>query len=317
VKRPFISVVVPTMRVGGLDILIEGLRGQTFRDFELVLVDAIERRIGDFDFAGVGAFIPAFTHVKPFENEFPVAMFCQMANTGLAHARGEVVFMMVDYTWLPPHTLAEHATWHRANPQANRALLMPHEYRVLPPLKKVFADKAYKSDTGTVRTDNAEARRYAADVVSGALNDCMFSIFEHSFFGDARELEVHPKWGGADPKNRAFEGRAEGAWFHAKNESIKLEALLAANGWDEDLDGTHCFQDSDIADRLTATQGMEWYLSKAAQAQIINPRTCFPFAERQRDYMSNELLWKTKRDEGYPERVNSWSIVEKRKELGL
>ena len=38
---PYLSIVVPTMRVGGLNILFDALAAQRFTDFELVLVDGL------------------------------------------------------------------------------------------------------------------------------------------------------------------------------------------------------------------------------------------------------------------------------------
>ncbi|HYE92598.1 MAG TPA: glycosyltransferase [Terriglobales bacterium] len=319
---PYISVVVPTMRVGGLDVLWSGLVQQTFKDFELVLVDGIQARIGSIDFPGI-----AWQHVAPFNNEFPVASFCHYANTGLVHARGEIVFMMVDYTWLPPETLEAHAAWHRRHDDPRAALMMPHEYRELPVLAFTFGNGIpfdYRSGTGDPALDNAEARRYAQNVASGAHDAHFWSIFNHPFNADddARHLAVHPKWGGADPKNRLVCPPGESVlldntYFHAKNESVKRSMLLDANGWDEDLDGTHCFQDNDLSDRLTRKHDVTWFLRKDAIAQIVNPRTVFPFAERERDYMTNLLLWKSKQAAGYVEPVNTWSLREKRKELRI
>lgn len=310
-KRPFISVVVPTMRVGGLDVLCAGLAGQTFRDFELVLSDNVGPRVGLMDLRAA----PGFVHTVPEGNEFPLAQFCRTSNEALVHARGEVVFMMVDYTWLPPNTLAEHAKFHRENPEKTAALMMPHEYRELPQLCLTFEKCEYKSGLETRDADNAEAQRYAEDVANGVHEDNFWSIFEKPMTpgDDPREaLAVHPKWGGADPKNKLPAGSIVGNYFHAKNESVKLDVLLDANGWDEDLDGTHCFQDSDLAERLEVRHGVRWTLSHAAQAQIINPRTVFPFAKRERDYMTNEMVWKRKKARGYVDPVNDWSIRDRR-----
>ena len=38
-KTPYLSVVFPTMRPGGLDFVFSSLENQTFKDFELVFAD--------------------------------------------------------------------------------------------------------------------------------------------------------------------------------------------------------------------------------------------------------------------------------------
>ena len=315
-SKPFISVVCPTMRIGGLDVLVAGLADQTFQDFELILSDGIQSRIGAFDFAALPG---QATHVAPRGNPFPVAGFCRFSNEALVHARGNVIVFITDYTYLPPNTLEEHAAFHKAHPEREAAFMMPHEYRELPKLAESFASWNYKSGLPTREEDNAEARRYAADVAFGSHDANFWSIFREPMKpGDdpRKTLAIHPIWGGADPKNKLPPGPVDGNYFHAKNESVKLDVLLEINGWDEDLDGTHAYQDSVLAGTLRARHGMRWTLSHAAQAQIINPRTVFPFAERERDYMTNEMIWRRKEARGFADPVNDWSLREARKAAG-
>ncbi len=287
------------MRVGGLDVLFMGLAGQTYRDFELVLVDGIAARIGMFN-----PDVPGFVHVKPKDgpHQFPIAAFCNYANTGLIHASGDIVLFVTDYTWLPPDTLAVHAKFHDLHPEKQAALMMPHEYRALPRLSAGFP---------TYRDEDTD--RYARDVESGYLAGCYYSIFATHMAGDPRMWPLDLKWGGADPKNNHVPGPIDGNFFHAKNESVKLETVLDVNGWDEDLDGTHAFQDSVLSGRLSDLAGVQWTLSHACVAQIVNPRPVFPFAKRIYAWESNELIWQVKKARGFPP-ANDFDLRELRRE---
>ena len=178
------------MRVGGLDVLCAGLRGQTFKDFELVFSDAlydyrpniaerfaeacvephpVDRRsryslnIADHD-------VP-FVHVKPRDHRFPLNTYCRVMNEGLVAAHGDIVLLVTDYTWLPPDLIERHVRFHDAHgPKAG--LMGPHRYARLPSLGFQFSPHGklgpYKQD---------ETARYVSDVTEGRLDGAMFSIF--------------------------------------------------------------------------------------------------------------------------------------------
>jgi hypothetical protein len=287
---PFLSVVVPTMRVGGLDVLTHGLRGQVFRDFELVLVDALR------DLRGHALDEEEYqvTHVAPVDNPFPLNAFCRYANTGLLHARGEIVVFVTDYTYLPPDCLQRHAQFH-ASHDFVEALMCPHQYLGLPPLRSSFP--TYKQ---------SEVERYALDVEAGKLDDCMWTIFQKEFSrADADSLPLDAIYGWADPKMKMGSGPIDPTFFHAKNESVRREHVNAIDGWDEQLDHAHCYQDSDLADRLSTLRGVRWILDQTNVAYIVNPRTVFCFPKRERNESDNERIWHERKAAGYPGRVDS------------
>jgi hypothetical protein len=296
---PFISVVVPTMRIGGLDVLFSGLESQTYRDFELVLADGLKTRrpkLRETTFPK--------THVEPWDNPFPVNAFCRFANTGLAHARGTVVLFVTDYTLLPPHALETHASFHAAPGVERKGLMCPHEYRGLPPLRPEFP-----------RYANGDTERYANDCASGKLDLLGHSIFAQEIESGSLPLASLPvdSMAGADPKLHMTHGLIRPDFFHAKNESCRLRHVLEINGWDEDLDGTHCWQDSDLSDRLAQKCGLEWTLKPGCVADIINPRSVFPFARRVRPYETNYDVWQQKKAAGYP-KPNAFDLGALRRE---
>src|SRR5258708_419893 len=133
-SAPFISVCVPTNRVGGLDILVAGLLAQSFTDFELVISDAVQRRQRAFIPAGTLPFM--VRHVSPRFSRFPESQFSHVANEAVAAARGEIILFIVDYTWLPPTLLETHANFH-ARHDRRQALMMPHQYYEMPALHQI------------------------------------------------------------------------------------------------------------------------------------------------------------------------------------
>lgn len=289
------------MRCGGVDALLHGLSGQTFRDFELVLCDALwsyrhEQVVAEADNVGV-----SIKHVDVAGNKFPLCSYCRHMNTALVHATGEIAVLLVDYTWLPPDNLQRHADFHAARP-SNYGLMGPHRYTIFPPLAKTFP--SYQ---------NADTDKYAEDVRSGKLTEVMLSVFEQPFNQDARLLATD-QIGGRDVKHDLPAGPCDPTNLHCKNESVRLEHLVTINGFDEDLDGTHGWQDSDIADRLTQKCGIQWIVDPTHVAEIVNPRYSFPFGARERPFMTNEDVWRTKKAAGYP-RVNEWDLAEARKRV--
>ena len=308
--KPFISIVVPTMRIGGLDVLVSGLLRQAFKDFELVLVDGVKNSRPDV-FSGRD--IPFHvTHVEPIGNPFPVNSFCRYANTGIVHARGDVVLFLTDYTWLPPDGVGTHARFHEA--AGGRGLMCPHEYTALPALSPDF--HPYAGSTATRHPDGVSADAYAHDVFSGATSGFGWTIFARAFSQEDDPRTMPPdSMKGVDPKLHLPPGPVVPSMFHGKNESCPIDVVLSINGWDEEMDGCHGWQDLDISDRFTAKTGIQWTLDPSNIAHIVNPRHVFPNGNRLRPYQTNEAMWQAKKAAGFPVRPNSWDLAEARAKI--
>jgi glycosyltransferase involved in cell wall biosynthesis len=306
-SKPLVSVLCPSMRVGGLDVLVAGLRAQTFKDFELVFSDAIaehRNRLIETLPNALASDLMWHTpfnivHVRPRDHRFPLNTYCRVMNEGLVAANGEIVLLITDYTWLPPDLIERHVRFHEANgPKAG--FMGPHRYVRLPELSPVFEKYVHSEQ---------ETARYVSDVRSGRLDSCMFSIFAEPYNRNAAE---EPEDGYArDGKRDQPAGPIGFSYLHCKNESVRLEHLIAINGFDEDLDESHAYQDSDIADRLSVKRGIDWQLDPTMIAHIVNPRTIFPLSKRLRSHQDNERVWRAKQAAGYP-RVNNWSLAEAR-----
>lgn len=274
---PHVSVCMPTMRVGGLDVVVHGLQNQTFRDFELCIGDAVPRtRIDCLEQIQRAGFV--IKHGMATVNPFPVASFCKFANIALALADGEIIVFITDYTWLPPDCLQRHVDWHTEHAGDRVGLMAPHQYAACPPLHDDFP----RYEPGT----EADVHRYAADVTTGALDAFGWTIFAEPFAQDPRQMPLCVQ-AGQDPKLGELPGGIDRLAFHGKNESVKRARAVEVGGWNEALDGTHGWQDSEMADAL----GCSWTLDPAIVAFIVNPRQHFPFAQRLRDIRTNEALW--------------------------
>lgn len=97
---PTVSVVMPTARYGGLDILEHSMRHQTFRDFEVLIVDELHRR----DIIESLGWI----YVEPPPKK--PGMWWNLdasLNAAIRRARGDVIVQMNDYVWAPPTGIAQ------------------------------------------------------------------------------------------------------------------------------------------------------------------------------------------------------------------
>lgn len=297
---PYLSLIVPTMRVGGLDFLFDSLARQSFTDFELILVDSIKKHRETVVREEARDRFIRVVHVEPSPNQFPVASFCASANAGLIHASGEVAMFCVDYTRLPPDAIGKHAEFHRTH-GPNDGLMAPHRYIGL------------DADPYFPRYGRDEIGRYVDDLKASRLDPFMFSIGKPTN-RPAPAFEVDQGTianADADPKLRMPAGPVDAVYFHSKNESVRFEKALEINGWDEELDGSHGYQDSDFAERLSKA-GVRWTLDPSFVAEIVNPREVFPFAKRTRPFRDNEMRWQAKKERGYPAVNTSCSLIGRR-----
>lgn len=299
--KPAISIVMPTMRVGGLDIVFEGLKHQTFKDFEFVISDSIYKYRKDIIAEKSKQYDFTVKHIEPTKNTFPVAHFCNAENTALIHASAKLILMITDYTYLPKDCVERHIKFHKDYPAENRGFMGAHQYRTLPKINNKFP--TYK---------NEETDKYVLDINNGKLNDIMWSLFEQDFCQDPETLSLDAM-GNADTKLfMPFSHYADQNLVNGKNESIKLEAALNINGWDEELDGTTPYQDSVFSDMLVKKLGFIWTVDGSNRAYIVNPRFSFPWSKRLRSIESNFIIWERKKVGNFPNKINDWDLKQAR-----
>ena len=72
-----VSVVVPTYRIGGIDILVSSLQNQTYEDFELIICDCIHKHRKDIIKQEISKLGLKFDvkHVEPINNRYPLNIY--------------------------------------------------------------------------------------------------------------------------------------------------------------------------------------------------------------------------------------------------
>lgn len=254
-----ISILVPSFRVGGLDVLFATLREQTDQDFELVIVDELRpfRRHAAEQVGSGGTW-----HVSPGKPPGSPRWGWYMAslNRGLDYARGDILLFASDYTAFSPTCVADHKKFHETHGPKDVAL-GPIEYTALPKLADDFPrrygwsaighDPANYSDETYAPWLDFKRRHelyeewreaYERDLESGVLDNFMVSTFAEPFTS-ADGLKV-------------FESNHRGPpsqFLNLKNDSMRRE-LLQGFRFDERADGTHGHQDS-ITHRQLAKLG--------------------------------------------------------------
>ncbi len=258
-----ISVIIPTNRIGGIDILAASLRAQTSQDFELVIVDELRPyRRGAVPQLGKGSW---HVGVGP-GNRSGVrwGSYMHALNRGLDLSRGDVLLFISDYTFLHPNCIAEHAAFHSTHAKTDVAL-GSIDYTSLPPLHpdfpleygwaKIGHDPANYSDETYAPWLDFKRRHelyeefrtaYERDLDSGRLAPFMTSVFAEPFTG-VDGLKVWQTNDRGPPSQ----------FMNLKNDSCRRE-LLDGFRFDERADGTHGHQDS-ITHRQLAKRGAAFH----------------------------------------------------------
>jgi len=310
-----ISVITPTNRVGGLDVLFAGLKAQTYRDFELILVDNIYAfRDHSFEFGRNFAdhMDDWPSYVMPTrDNAFPATAYCRSVNTGIEQARGETIVLLCDYSWLSPRCLETHAELQKKRPGP---LHLDYDYCALPKLHSEFPGY---HQTGVPESEleaatNAATDRYVADLEAGKLARFMWSIFEEPFTSP-EGLEV-------TYRHRPCSTRKPGDWnwVSCKNESFPTELFLEMNGFDEAYDESHCYQDLEFSYRLRE-RGIEWQNGppETGMVTVVNPRPVLNVKRLGKPIAHNKRLCELTRAAGLRLPVNPEFSLRERREKAL
>lgn len=288
-KTPKISIIIPTNRIGGLDILFESLSKQIFQDFELVLVDAIHDRRKNIVAEKSKLYNFPVKHVSPLDNTFPVSNYCKSMNTGLCAAEGELIYFTCDYAYLDKNILQTHTQFHSNTPK---------NYMLMLPVNECHFDKKYLSKKfpmerqyGTrgldaqyqllvapeehyVGSHNTWSENYAEDIKKGLLDDVLWSIFEEPIEENTITRIISKLT--ADTKlinvSKETPQQVMQDLCCLKNDSFKREFLIEANGMDEEMDGSHGFQDSELARRLKQLYNGQFFAMYKHPVSVINTR---------------------------------------------
>lgn len=297
---PKISVIVPTNRVGGIDIIFAGLVAQEEKDFELVLVDDLwARRVGGIAELARQRGIRV-VHCEPDGSQHSTISgtcvpghYQNALNTGITRSSGEIAVILCDYTALDKACLARHLAFHvDYDGPGSKSLVGGLDYVTPPslhsdlPLKygwlamghdPTSRDEEHRKETYVPWLDDAERMRlllkwweaYEADLGAKILDPFMLSTYEsrlEDLEAEVRDLGVYHH-----EKADLPEGPIAYQYCNLKNNSFLMEDLLAANGLDEAMDGCHVYQDSELAGRLQATLKTKFVLDHACKAYMFDP----------------------------------------------
>lgn len=272
-----ISVIVPSNRVGGCDVLFDSLAAQTLRDFELVFVDNLYRYRREIVAEQALKYDFPVLHIPPRDDPFPRVAYCQTMNSGVAHASGDALVYLCDYTWLFPDCLAEHAENQARRPGP---LLLDFAYTTIPELKPglpLYSTDKHDGPQSTLHSESPEDYQYRineltlgykADLDAGKLDDYLWGVFTEPITEDVvRGLKVeHAHYKGEPGPAKLW---PDYNWCCFKNESFPTELMLGMNGHDEKFDESHVYQDHEFSFRLRKA-GVEWYAARAGEARCLN-----------------------------------------------
>lgn len=227
-----ISLIIPTYRPGGIDVLLGSLKNQTMRDYELILVDDLygwrQREVKEY----AETLNVPLIHVPGLPNKRTDKPFglATAWNIGLRHAEGDYIMVGQDFLWLNPDCFERHMKLQCVD---NRVTVgyMPH--CVAPPLgdlkgKLTVFDKIHEEKPTQIELPDIRFRN-----IIPLSKDCNLGGF--------KSREDFAKF-----------------YFHLFNCSFNLmpnavfphSACLLLNGFDERMDIGHGFQDDNFIFRL-------------------------------------------------------------------
>jgi glycosyltransferase involved in cell wall biosynthesis len=240
--KPYISIILPTMRFGGLDIVFSSLENQTFKDFELILVDDLYDYRKDIVAEKAKQYSVKYKHITPLINKLPVQSQGHAVNSGIVNASGDVILLVTDYRYFMPDMLKKHADFHKSMPD-NFGFGGASKFVFPPPLKSGIPHYG----------DNYE--QYLGALKNNEFKDYMWSIYENEYDKNTRDpsnLIEHDRLKlGYDPKADILPyGEVNPLHIFLQNDSIKTKIILEANGINEAMDGFHGPIDQEFSHRL-------------------------------------------------------------------
>lgn len=267
-----VSVILPSYRIGGLDVSFPGLGNQTFKDYEVIFVDALHTRrrqlVAEYaEKKGV-----PLIHIPPKKDTLPLHAPNNFENTGLLKSSGELIIMFGDYQYPPPNWIEHH--WQMYQQHKNTIVMGSLDIYDHPPLKDGINEILDASTYYAFLQHN-----YCPEI-----NDkVMMTVFKEEFKPeDLKNLSL------LIPDARgSCSGPAPYTWVILKNDSVPIEIFENLNGLDENLDFGSGYQDTDFAFRALKAE-YKIFFDPANKVFQINHRTIIPPLKR---------LWNSKENE--------------------
>ena len=258
---PKVSVLVSTFRPGGIDILLAGMRDQTFKNFEVIVVDRRYEIRHDLVMAAADGL--DLYHVPEHRRNGKWAAIGSAWNTAMALANGDIFIFLPDWTYTPPGWIEAHLAVHAATTGVVYTAA-PYRYTALPQvgIKKPF-------DFSTQQGRGASCSELDA-VLRGEIFEEL-SAFMEPFTGEVAFSLPHHLLPHQDSRVADAGQALHPTWLHVKNESLGRDLAFMLNGLDERLDRGKGPLDIDWGYRLAAV-GVMGLWTPAAMALCPNPR---------------------------------------------
>lgn len=239
------TVVLPTWRLGGLDVTLGALSNQQYTDFEVILVDALHRWRAGAIAERLKALPFPVRHVPVDDDIFPVSSHSRFRNTAIRRARGKRLMFFGDYACPAPDFLERHAdlpedtigfsTWVRTT--------VPHDIIECPIGLSVWdVIERAKQGENLWSTFKSEVDPLAACIKHETDNHLVPWMFP---------TDLGP---GIRPGTQHYLG-------HWKGDSAPTALVREINGWDEEYDGRGDQADSDFCIRM---------LWRGAKIRLVN-----------------------------------------------
>lgn len=235
-----ISIITPTNRYGGLDIIFNSLVKQTFdkEDYELIIIDDyITNRKNEYISYAKHFGVPNIVYLRSKQNYWRSnGLIANARNTGLIYAKGELIVFLDDYTAFPPKFLEEHWRIYKEGKYTliggGRAAKYIWEGDIE---NKIDIDNIDKLPSPGIEDD--------IEFITIRAGICYSHI---PVFMDTRILDSRIS------DNKLEDCKLEdcgGGWFYTCNVSVPLEKIIEVNGFDEEFDLTR-EEDIDLGLRL-------------------------------------------------------------------
>jgi glycosyltransferase involved in cell wall biosynthesis len=238
------------------------MRDQTFKDFELIVVDNRYERRKDAVAKIAAEYGVRLVHAPEHRRNGKWIVACAAFNTAIALARGQYVIILHDFSYVPPGWIEAHVSALAGHP--NRYVTIDHVNVDLPeveskrPLEHNLATDRNSTELDDVFTD-------------GSLDE--ISIFKRGRF-DASwlPLPIGPdQWQTGLPALHRAGNKPEHGWITLTNDSFHRSFVYALNGIDERYDMGRGPFDADLGVRIEKAGG-ETFFMEEPKAVLMNPR---------------------------------------------
>lgn len=272
-NTPEVSILVSTFRPGGLDLTFAGMRDQTHRDFELILIDKryekrsnqvtdFQKKYGDWQ----------FIYAPEHRSNGKWVTFCSAWNTGIALARGRFIIFLQDYAYAPPGWIEAHLEALYTN--VTRLVVAPYNYYDYPQLalKKPY-DFAGQTPLGDRCT---ELDPILTDDILDEIQVFQKGAFDPSWIPHLRigEDPAYSQYQWKECRSDLHKNNIKIGpdWIHVKNESMSRDLIYKMNGLDERLERGKGPMDIDIGIRAINAGAELFWNEKCPRHTAINPR---------------------------------------------